>query len=771
MARNVANARRHALLGATALAVTTVFAACLAAAAADSPAVASPDAPPQGESQPAPALQESGKLQMITVTAERYVSNVQQTPIAITVLSGGGLQRQGITDLQSAISTVPALHVQASPQGAQLYIRGVGTNGDSNWVDPDVALMFDGLYSGRAEAALSSLYDVNRIEVLKGPQGTLYGRNAVGGVINIDTNDPVIGRYEAGADLGTGNYRLMHADGYLNLPVSDTLAIRLAAERETHSGYYSNGGGAEHMVSTRLKALWEPSDDWSVLGTINYWHEQGIAETTVSTSNAPWATAAYASYDTYRPDNPWYVGPLALGPPGAATVAQLLPNDDNYEFLTYSLKAQWNLGWASLVLLPGYSYSNRYTLTQLFAPGPREPTTWWERQYSGEARLVSPTDSVLKWVAGVYVLSTDETTAGVPAGGATFLDFPPSDHPARSVAEFGQITYPITSKLRLIGGIRYTRDEKRLTYSVCTSDDGASCNGVYASPVTALSDSYSASTYKAGLQYDLRRESMLYADVATGYKAGGYQLTDPPLTYKPEKLTAYEIGSKNRFLDDRLQLNAALYYYRYEDYQVEYQAYVPYTTTLPPQYIPSGSGEEFTQFVANAGTGRNVGGEIGLKYRLTRHDQLDIDLAYVDARYGNLTVPTSGGPPGTTNTSGFFDFDGQPVANTPRQSATLGYEHDWSAYGGLLSLRLQSKVSAGYYASADEWFAGGAVWQPGFTRSSAFLSYLTPDGAWNVDLWARNLENHAQITYIYPFYRAELSDPRTFGVTLGYRFQ
>ena len=200
---------------------------------------------------------------MITVTAERYVSNVQQTPIAITVLSGGGLQRQGITDLQSAISTVPALHVQASPQGAQLYIRGVGTNGDSNWVDPDVALMFDGLYSGRAEAALSSLYDVNRIEVLKGPQGTLYGRNAVGGVINIDTNDPVIGRYEAGAGLGTGNYRLMHADGYLNLPVSDTLAIRLAAERETHSGYYSNGGGAEHMVSTRLKALWEPSDDWS----------------------------------------------------------------------------------------------------------------------------------------------------------------------------------------------------------------------------------------------------------------------------------------------------------------------------------------------------------------------------------------------------------------------------------------------------------------------------------------------------------------------------
>lgn len=745
--------------------------ATLGANAGHSPAQPPMGPPPTGAPPPGRPPRATGTLQTVVVTAERYVSNAQELPISITVLSGGELARHGITSLQSAINTVSSLHVQASPQGGQIYIRGVGTNADSNWADPDVALMFDGVYGGRAEEVMSSLYDVRRIEILKGPQGTLYGRNAVGGVINILTNDPTLGRYDGDVNIGTGAYRLWHADGYVNLPVSRTFSLRFAGERETHSGYYSNGGGAEHMVSARVKALWEPNDNLSVLGTVDYWHERGIAETTVSTSNAPWASSAYASYGTYDPKNPWHVGPLVLGPPvGPALVAHLTPNDDNYEFWTYSLKTKWNMGWATLILLPSYTYSRRYSLTQLFAPGPRTPSTWWERQWTGEARLVSPAYSTVKWVAGIYVLHANETTVGTPGGGVTFLAFPSTNHPAKSVAEFGQITYPVTAKLHLIGGIRYTRDAKNITYGVCTSDNGSTCNGVYSSPISELSDSYSATTYKAGIQYNLRRESMLYADVASGYKAGGYQITEPPLPYKPEKLTAYEIGSKNRFLNDHLQINGSLFYYRYENYQVEYQAYVPYTTTIPAQYIPTGAGQEFTQFIANAGTGRIVGGEVGLKYRFTPNDEFDVTFSYINARYGTLTVPTSGGPPGTTSTATTFSFHGRPVANTPKQSALLSYEHDWNVGGGLLALRLQSRISAGYYASADEWFADGAAWQPGFTRSNAFLNYTSPKGAWRVNVWAKNLENHAQISYIYPFYRVELTNPRTYGLTLGYRF-
>jgi iron complex outermembrane recepter protein len=792
MNRPAANTGKPALTGLAALALTlTTVAAAPALAADPSPATApnsataagqaapapqtappepAPDAPPP----PGPPPPETGKLQTVTVTAERYRSDVQTTPISIAVLSGQDLQSESRTDLGAAIENVPSLHAQASPQGAQIYIRGVGTNGDSNWVDPDVALMFDGVYSGRAEESFSSLYDVNRIEVLRGPQGTIYGRNAVGGVINILTNDPVIGRYEAGANVGGGNYRLMHADGYVNIPLSDKFAIRVAAQRETHTGYYSNGGGAEHINSARVKALWLPTSDWSVLASLNYWHSQGLGPTTVSMSDAPWAAAPFASYGTYEANNPWHVGPLVLGPPpppygpGGALVAYLTPDDDDYEFLTYSVKSDWNLGWATLTLLPSYSYSNRFVMTNLFAPGPRTPNTWHEKQYTGEARLQSPADEVLKWVAGLYVLSTDETTSGSPGGGTTFIVTPTSDHPASSVAGFAQVTYPFTSRARIVAGLRYTHDDKSLHYSVCTSDNGATCNGVYDSGETTLHDTYGAVTWKAGLEYDLAPESMLYAQVATGYKAGGYAITEPPIAYKPERLTAFETGIKNRFLDDRLQVNAEVYYYRYNNYQVSYAGYTPYTFTVPAQYVPADAGEEFQGFVSNASTGRNVGGELEMKYRFTRHDQLDVSLAYIDARYGQLTVPTTGGPPGTTNDSGSFDFEGQPVANTPRQSANLGYEHDWTVDGGLLALRLSSKLSSGYYAQVSEWFGG--AWQPAYTRSSAFLDYTTASGAWSIDLWGNNLENGAQKAYVYPFFRAELADPRTFGATLSYRF-
>ncbi len=717
---------------------------------------------------------QTGTLEVVVVTAERHATNLQQTPISITAISGAQLQRQAKTDLSAALDTAPALQIQASPQGGQIFIRGVGANGDSDWVDPDVALMFDDVYSGRAETVLASLYDVNRIEALRGPQGTLYGRNATGGVINILTNNPALDAYQAGLNLGAGNYNLFHADGYANIPLSDTLGLRVAAERETHDGYYSNGGGAADMLSWRAKLLWQPTSSISILASVDYWHYTGIGQTTVSTSDAPWASAPFASYNVYDSSNPWHVGPLVLGPPpppygpGGAAVFNLLPDRDNSKFVTYSLRADWNLGWAALTLIPSYSYSNRYTLTQLFAPGPQVGTSWKENQYTGEARLQSLDGAALSWVVGVFVLSDNQTTAGAGAGGATFLAFPTTQHPATSVAPFGQINYPITKKLSLTAGARYTMDERSEQYGVCTSNDGVTCNGVYNSGLSTYKDSYSAFTYKVGLQYDVTPASMLYAQVATGYKAGGYSTTAfPPVSYQPEKLTAFELGSKNRFLDNRLQLNGELYYYNYDRYQVQYATYIPYTATIPAAYVPAGSGGEFQQFVANAGNGKNMGGEIEAKYRFTPDDEFDASVAYTQATYGALSVPTAGGPPGTMGPDPYV-FTDTAIANTPKWSATLAYEHDWTVYGGLLAARVSTKLSSGYWATVSKWFGG--AWQPSYTRTDLYLNYTSEDSAWAVSLWAKNLENGAQKAFVFPFFRAELADPQTFGATLSYRF-
>jgi iron complex outermembrane receptor protein len=730
---------RLALLGSTAFILSTVL---LRVAAA--------------EEAGAPAEDTTRGLEEVVVTAQHRVEDKQKTPIAITTVTGEQLQEQGKTTLDAALKDVPALQVQASPQGGQIFIRGVGANGDSNWIDPDVSLMFDNVYSGRAEAAMSSLYDLNRVEVLRGPQGTLYGRNATGGVVNILTNDPVLDRYQAGLNLEGGNYDLRHEDGYVNVPIDDTLALRVAADHEAHNGFYTNGGGAEDDSGIRGKLLWKPTESFSLLATADYWRQMGQGNTTVPTGTA------VGPQDI---GNPWNVEPLQLGP---ATIP-LLADRDNYKFATYSLKADWDLGWSVLSLIPSYSYSDRYVLTNLFAPGPQTSTTWSETQYTGEARLQSPAGSPVTWVAGLYVLSSDETVAGVGAGGATFLAYPPSDHPASSVAPFAQVTYPILDDLRVTGGLRYTIDDKTVQYQVCSSQDGETCDGRYTSPKFSDSNNYSALTYKAGLEYDLAKQSMLYAQIATGYKAGGWSTSaTPPVSYKPEHLTAYEIGSKNRFLDNRLEINAELYYYDYSQYQVQYATYIPYTLTVPAAYIPAGSGEEFQQFVGNAASGTNMGGEVETRWRVTPDDQIDGSLSYTQATYGQLVVPTAGGPPGSTTPSGYFDLTGTAVANSPKWIGKIGYEHSWDLYGGTLAFRMQSKLSTDYWAATNKWYGGAR--QAGYTSSDLNLNYVSGDSAWSAALWAKNLENGAQKVYVYPFYRAQLSNPQTFGLTLSYHF-
>ena len=715
------------------------------------------------------------QLETIVVTAEHRSIDAQDLPIALTAISGDQISRSSKVSLDTVLKDVPALQIQASPQGGQIFIRGVGANGDSDWVDPDVALMFDGVYSGRAETVLSSLYDVNRIEVLRGPQGTLYGRNANGGVINIMTNSPVLGSYQAGVNLGGGNYNLFHADGYTNLPLGDEFALRFAGARDTHYGYYSNGGGAADDDSWRAKALWQPEQSLSLLLSVNYWRYGGFGQTTVPTSATPWPS--------YEANSPWNVGPLVLGP----NVFNLLPDHDNSHFATYSLQLNADLGWGQLTVIPAYSYSDRWVLTQLFAPGPQVATIWKEDQFTGEVRLQSPDESNIKWVTGFYALHSKQTTSGAGAGSVTFLAFPTTDHPSTSLAPFLQVTYPILEHLRLTGGLRYTMDKKSVQYGVCTSfvaNDGVTCDSSvpvadpaaseYNSGISTYSNRYSALTYKAGVEYDVAADSMLYAQVATGYKAGGYSTTAfPPVAYRPEKLTAFELGSKNRFLENRLELNAEIYSYDYRNYQVQYALYVPFTTTIPAAYLANVPAAtlatgEFQQFVANAGSGRNYGGEIESKFRVTTSDQLNASVSYTRATYGTLVIPNAGGPPGTTTASGVSVLTGAQMANTPKWIGTLSYEHNWNIARGVLTLRAATKLSSGYFATVDEWYGG--AYQPSYHSSDLYLNYGTDNGHWGLGLWVKNLENDAQKTYVFPFFRAELASPRTYGGTVSYRF-
>ena len=686
-----------------------------------------------------------GTVQEVIVTAERHRSPVQKTAASITALTGEELRDKGQTTVESALRNVTGVEVQASPQGGQLFIRGVGANGDSNWVDPSVALMFDNVYSGRAERVFASMYDVDRVEVLRGPQGTLYGRNATGGTVNVITRNPVFAR-EGAFNLQVGDYGLRHGNAALNVPVNDALALRVALLREKRDGYFSNGAVASDLTGARVKVLMKPTPALSLLATVDTIENKGAGAT----------TAAYSYSADVPPFVTWPTYPGGLSDPWQ--VDGLHPAEERKaRFTTWSLEANWDLGWGNLTLIPAYTTSHRYLNTNLITgiavPPGLAASVWEENQATAELRIASAPRAATRWVAGLYHFKTDNTQTGtVPQSGVPTWETYGVSVPTRSDAIFAQLTQPVSATLRVTAGARYTRDARRENYGV------RSLVGGYDSGILSARNDYSAVNYKAGIEYDLAPASMLYAQVASGYKAGGFSTTTtPPVAYAPEKLTAFELGSKNRFLGGRLQLNAELYYYLYKNYQVQYQDY----GAPSPNPDDAPGSVYFAQYVVNADTGRNRGGEAELRYRMTPDDEIGIALAFADARYGSFAQPQLAWVGST------------PVANTPRRTAHLSYKHDWYlASGARLTFNVTTKLSDGYRVALTQGLPGGDqhLWQPGYRRSDLYLTRHSPDEAWTAGLWVRNLENRAQVANALPFGRVQITDPRTVGANLGYTF-
>lgn len=689
----------------------------------------------------------SGGLAEVVITAERRPVTIQKTAASITAVSGEELREKGQATLESVLQDIPAVEMQASPQGGQVFIRGVGANGDSNWVDPSVALMFDNIYSGRAERVFASMYDIDRVEVLRGPQGTLYGRNATGGSINIISNSPS-DKLEGVINAQLGSHNLRHLDVALNLPVNDILSIRTAFLSEKRDGYFSNGGGASDLSGARFKALLKPTKGFSLLATIDTMENKGLGVTTVPRAY----TAAVPPFVN------WPVYPTNFSDPW--TVDDVHPADivDN-KFTTYSLQADWDLGWTVMTLIPAHTHSSRYTNTNLITgtaipPGP-QASTWVEDQDTAELRFASAAGSKAKWVVGLFgYKSTNAQTGAPPAsldGQSTFFTYGVTT-PSTSKAAFGQITYPLADGLRVTGGLRYSADKKDYIYGV------QSTIGPYNSGLLSVTNSYNAVTYKVGLEYDVAPSSMLYGQVSSGYKAGGFSTTaTPPLAYSPEKLIAFEIGSKNRFLNNRLQVNAEAYLYRYNNLQAQYQ---DFGAPSPNPDAPAGS-TIFAQNVVNAGTGINKGAEIEARYRFTPNDEFKFAVTYAHARYGNFAV------------SALSYLNGTAITNTPEWSGSIGYQHEWDMENGAqITLQGSMKISDGYRVTLTQGLPGGDLnsYQGSYHKSNISITYRSAKEDWSISAWARNLENNAQITNALPFGRVMITDPRTFGVNFSHKF-
>lgn len=731
-------------------------------------------------------------LEEVIVTAEKRVETAQKTPRAITVVSAEEIQKTAATTLDTVLRNIPGVAIQGGFN--QLYVRGIGSNSDPGQGESSVTINVDGAnqFAGSATGVLNSLMDVERIEVVRGPQGAVDGRNAIAGSVNIVSKEPELEKFGGNAGVKFGNYDSHTYNAALNLPVGDTLAFRLVGMDEAHDGYIHNvytvtsgsttskvtqpSAYSEDVKAARLRALWKPTEDLKFLVTYNYLYDRSN-----NSSGVPNLSE--------HPNDPWANDTATTGP--GATGASYTK--------TWSGNFEWNLHWGVLTAIPA-----RTTIQAACNTAVSTVCSGAQQQTSYELRLQSPAESRLDWMVGAYRLKSapfSPTNGGaatlstaIPQGNlqhsgytATTVEFEVAQQtiPTTSDAVFAQVKYPLTDVLRLSGSFRYTKDDKSDAYTLyavqgpggnnnnATFDSNGNCSNCVVlaqNPVILADTNDKPLTYSAGIEYDVAPQSMLYAMVNTGFKAGGVSpVVVPPHVYDSEKLVAYSVGSKNRFLDNRLQLNAEAYYYHYKGFQINLAHEGELSITMQ-NGVTYTDPDEFQSTTYNAGVGIIKGVEFEVQALPTSNDRISANLALSQGKYGALDAPL-GGPPWFPAT---FSLTGGTMALHPEITGNVSYTHDFHILRGTLSPRADIRYSSDYYTTAETYLANWpgpavSIHQGAFWKYDAYVNYVPNDGNWSLNLYGKNLANHAEITYQTPG-GTSVTAPRTYGLGFSVSF-
>ena len=686
--------------------------------------------------QTATPADDGGTIQEVTVTAQKTSQFASKTPLSLSVLSGDDLKAAGAVNAVTLTELVPNVQIfNGSQGGTNISIRGVSSADNTEKGDPSASFNIDGVNLARPQSAGLAFYDLERVEVLRGPQGTLYGRNATAGAINLITNKPV-DQFEGSAAVEFGNYHDVKFDGMLNTKIDDILSVRGAVSSSSHDGYlnstqnFSNNFDDADSLSGRLQGLFKFTPNLTLLLSTDISTMKGAGPGSV-----PYTTFISASGAAQRTDTPSIEG---YSNNKARGVSAELNANVGFGELTYQV-AHRNLdlneatadGDAVVGVVSAFS-----TIVASYA------------QISHELRLAS-TFGQWKTIAGLYYFneqsSIDAIVHNYPhLGQLTFYQNPVL---SRSKAAFGEATYSVDPDLHLTAGLRRTLDDK--------SRKGANEFGdpVFATNINDASVSYGQTTGKLGADYTLTKNTMLYASLSTGYKAGGFNdgtsASNPFLYYAPEHLTSVEVGTKGRFLNGRLQLNADVFAYDYKDLQLSTSVVDPVTGAVSSQ-------------TRNAAKASVTGVELEGKYALGSSGKINFSATYLDAHYDSyMPTPTA-------------NWSGRSLNTSPKATFGLGYTHKWNLdNGGTLSGHIGTNYTSSYVLSD----VGNAVQftQGAFHKSDANLSYSPAGYKWSVQAYIRNIENKTVLTYYAPAFAgfpatASMAPPRTAGLRLSTYF-
>ena len=750
--------------------------------------------------QEAPAGQEAGGIKDIIVTAQRREESSQRAAVAISVVSGDTLRNSGVTKPTELTAIVPALQVATSAGPYSLfYLRGVGNFNGNALSDSAVAFNYNGVYVGRPSSTTGFFYDVERLEVLKGPQGTLYGRNATGGAINVIARSPKIGELSGEIVGEYGNYDALRVDGALNLPLGDKAALRAAAIVVRHDGYLSDGTDDQKDTGGRLTLRFEPSSDLTLTLSGDYFHQGG---------NGPGSTVIALGVDKR----------IGLASPAAQAFYRTQPvsiagrnfapiTSDAYmnnKYWGVSAVVEYKAPIGNFTLIPAYREGHLDYRTT--TPGFQISQLEDDKQFSVEARLASDNDRPLRYLAGVFFY--DETNA-IPLYqvnsqfNGSYQSYRTN---SKSIAAFGRLTYAFTDAVRATIGARFTNEKKTFNGNLlglnklCLPIPTATCPNATPFPYTTTTPpavvrvgsgiipqfdpvggtlltgnfidsngkaSVDRVTWRAGLDWDITSQNLLYASYETGFKSGGFFFSNDSGVFQPEKIEAWTIGSKNRFLDNRLQLNVEAFYWKYKDQQISHLGQDTLGTIIFP--------------TENVGKATFKGVEIESKFLVTPNTLLSADIQYLDAKYNDFVynVPNQGPPlsscsiVGVPTTQIRLNCSGFRPPNAPEWTINLGVQQTLPlGNGGKLVLNARTHHQSRTLTGLE--FLPIEV-QEAYWMSDASITYSAPDDRFFVSGFINNIENNTIIGNTFPpplsrFVVGSLRPPRTYGIRAGFKF-
>lgn len=689
-------------------------------------------------------------LEEIVVTATKRPTSEMDTPLSIEAITGDALEAGGLADMQDYSAMVPNVNIGDGQITGSINIRGMGSGTDRSF-EQSVAMFIDGIYMPRSRQYRAPFFDVDRVEVMRGPQAVLHGLNATAGTISVTSASTQPGD-EFHASI-TGEYETEY-DGYRTSFVtggslSDDLAARLAVRySDNGDGFYENtttgkDEGATEESIVRATLVWDATDELKVTTKINWADVELEGGTGESFAHESTLLGSDGKLDWKRQT-------------GGLVALSLLPGDGEQGFdqdlLSIGIKVDYTLGNHELTAVVGYSESSFESLFDVSVIGVPFYTAYYEEdfeQYNAEFRIASDPDATLSYIAGIYYGKQDnynDIPVVITLGGSGYVEHGGNTSETETISPFASLTYQISDSLRVIAGGRYSHEEKNSTRlgGGCDITAYDAATDSYSAPLLSLptcfgnffgeQDEITAENFMPELivQWDVNEDATAYAKVGKSVKSGGHAFsTSVPsaedLIYDDEKAKTLEVGYKSMMINGRLQLNAAAFVTEYTDLQVN-------------AFVDSDGDGVADPTITNAGESRAEGVELEVNYAATEWLTLGTSMAWLEHQFEEH----DSGPCGAGATSdgvepGSCKLTGENTPFSPNFSAAVSADVNYPLNDNLI-------LTGGFnVAYSDEYFTEGtlteAVEQSYYTRVDARIGVASADDKWSVSLIGKNLES------------------------------